>query len=921
MSELTASDFAQFFEELHDRKPFPWQIELARSVCHGSWPRVIDLPTGSGKTACIDIALFALAVQGAAAPRRIFFVVDRRVIVSEAYERAGKIARKLERSERPMLARVSDRLKALSGGHALKSYELRGGAFRDEAWVESPLQPAVIASTVDQIGSRLLFRGYGVSQGTWPIHAGLIANDSLIFLDEAHCSTAFSQTLDAIAAYRSGAYATEPLAHPFHFVEMTATPSEANRNEQPFRISSSDRANLVFQRRLYAEKTTRLSELRCRKDDVSKFAGELIRQAVTLADEVDGRRIGIIVNRIATAKEVHRQLGAKGDPLLVIGRMRPLDRNWLQKEWQPFKVGAERSGDRRFMVSTQCLEVGADLDFDVLVSECASMDALQQRFGRLDRVGEFEKARGAIVAGTWQLSGKGDPVYGDALMKTWSFLNLVEADGVVQMGVERRDGTPTVSESVRGLSRVERAAMSLASGDAPLLLPSHLDALVQTSPIPEPEPFVEYFLHGKKNARPEVSVVWRSDLTKNNFSVWEDIVAICPPSSMEAMPVPLSHFRRWLAGERDMRDGSDLEGGLQSSEETEAESGSTAFLIWRGTDQSLAGSDPRDIYPGATVVLPTSAQGWNALGYKPEPCPTDRGEEARVQLRRQFSVRLHPTLVTEWPQSPARETLLSAVAHSEPDDLWTLLKQYPKEAQPDYLVDAWKNLDEDSISEYPDGSGWFVTGIFRNKEGKRTTRKVSLRKHTDDVVRAVDETCGDRLSAEVREALRIAAEYHDYGKVDYRYQAWLRNGDELAARYAREPLAKSGKYILKKQRDCGVPEHFRHEFLSLMFAERARVREPLRDLVLYLVAVHHGNCRPSAAVVLDWNSECVSFGDLSVCRKDRTEHAPHSLASGVEERFWRLTRRYGWWGMAYIESMLRLADWAASKEEGAEIWV
>ena len=87
MSELTADRFAEFYRALHSRDdevrdPFAWQVRLARQVCEGVWPRVIDLPTGSGKTSCIDVAVFALACQanreGArTAPRRIFFIVDR----------------------------------------------------------------------------------------------------------------------------------------------------------------------------------------------------------------------------------------------------------------------------------------------------------------------------------------------------------------------------------------------------------------------------------------------------------------------------------------------------------------------------------------------------------------------------------------------------------------------------------------------------------------------------------------------------------------------------------------------------------------------------------------------------------------------------------------------------------------------------
>ena len=94
----TMPGFAEFFEELWERKPFPWQSMLADRVAGngGKWPQWIDLPTASGKTACIDIAVYALAAQidspvsKRTAPRRIWFVVDRRIVVDEAYERIGQ---------------------------------------------------------------------------------------------------------------------------------------------------------------------------------------------------------------------------------------------------------------------------------------------------------------------------------------------------------------------------------------------------------------------------------------------------------------------------------------------------------------------------------------------------------------------------------------------------------------------------------------------------------------------------------------------------------------------------------------------------------------------------------------------------------------------------------------------------------------
>ena len=108
MGVIQPLDFRQVFLELHSVVPFPRQEQLAERVCGEGLPAVIDLPTASGKTACIDIAVFALAVRGNEAPRWIFFVVDRWVIVSEGYLRAKGIQERL-------VAASGGPLKALAG--------------------------------------------------------------------------------------------------------------------------------------------------------------------------------------------------------------------------------------------------------------------------------------------------------------------------------------------------------------------------------------------------------------------------------------------------------------------------------------------------------------------------------------------------------------------------------------------------------------------------------------------------------------------------------------------------------------------------------------------------------------------------------------------------------------------------------------
>jgi CRISPR-associated endonuclease/helicase Cas3 len=188
------------------------------------------------------------------------------------------------------------------------------------------------------------------------------------------------------------------------------------------------------------------------------------------------------------------------------------------------------------------------------------------------------------------------------------------------------------------------------------------------------------------------------------------------------------------------------------------------------------------------------------------------------------------------------------------------------------------------------------------------------------------------LPASLHCAFALAALWHDAGKLDPRFQVLLRQGDEVAAVTAPEPIAKSATVPTSPARRraireaSGLPEGFRHEMLSLELARRFAelpADDVLADLVLHLVASHHGHGRPFAPVAVDpWPPEvsgALSGTEIRLHPEARTTSPPaYRLDSGITERFWRLTRRYGWWGLAYLEALLRLADWYASNFAIAE---
>lgn len=324
IDELTSDHFSAFFRDVHGHPPFPWQCRLTTQVLdRGVWPKVIDLPTGAGKTAVLDTAVFALAARPAKSPRRIVFVIDRRIVVDQVCQRAERIRDRVAAGETPVLHRVRERLHALSdAGSPLGVAALRGGVPVDHEWTHHPDQPWVVVSTVDQFGSRLLFRGYGVSPGMRPVHAGLAGTDCLVILDEVHLSVPFAETLAQVSALPAGA-----LPRRFAIVEMSATPSD--RNAKRFELDPSRDLNGCeeLKRRVEARKHAELISVR--NYDALPTAVVKIVQSIAKSHKTDSgiRSVGVVVNRVRRARETYHLLAHAGYAShLITGRMRPLDR-------------------------------------------------------------------------------------------------------------------------------------------------------------------------------------------------------------------------------------------------------------------------------------------------------------------------------------------------------------------------------------------------------------------------------------------------------------------------------------------------------------------------------------------------------------------------------------------------------------------
>ena len=934
--------------------PFRWQKRLLRRFIDADLPAAVDVPTGLGKTSVMALWLIALG-EGTCLPRRLVYVVDRRAVVDQA-------TRFAERLRANLPADLADRLELgqRDGKRRLPISTLRGGFVDNRDWLDDPSRPALLVGTVDMIGSRLLFEGYGVSKrrGMRPFQAGLLGVDTLVLLDEAHLCAPFERLLRQIEDRQDGALgpadeAVARAAPPFRVISLSATgrtTAEAHTADV-FRLTDEDEQEPVVRRRLAARKRMKVIEL----DDPNELparlaerAAELGRQrraasdpqrgSVPLFDSIESNspaRVLVYCHRRTDAIKVKalidkacgltgktgRNADGKGASELLVGERRVYERKGLEQwlERCGFLGSAETAPTApTFLVATSAGEVGVDLNADHMVCDLVAYERMVQRLGRVNRRGG--DGREALIdvlaprpqkpksnaSKTAKTRYESDYIAFEARLKALRKLPS-GSDG-------RRDASPAAAGQIR---TEHRAIVDSATTPAPLypaLTRPLVDAWSMTSlKRHEGRPEVGPWLRGwEEQEEPQTTVVWRTHLPRTRVAddaftaprtLVDDFFQSAPPHATEKLEAMRSHVLDWLLARSEVVSTRPREHDLAIDEADVVaavldKAGDCAgnltltdlrFLARKGAtlnrvekrDQSRRRALLERALAENLVVVDARIGGLSADGMLDEKC--DLAAVTADTDEQWQALQEDPESDTDRPVVRFRVRRVTADAGGEG------LGQPP-------VPDGWLHVrtfetEFDAVGAVRAGLEVFKWRHDAASDGARSVLSVPqpLRSHADQVearVRAIADRL--RLPADELDALVFAARLHDDGKAAERWQYAMRAPAE------GRPYAKT----------CGggnwrLLEGYSHEFGSLVAAERAGLPAAIRDLILHLIAAHHGHGRP-----------LIPFAGCENEPPSKLE----ATAGAAALRFARLQKRYGPWGLAWREAILRAADQGASRE-------
>jgi CRISPR-associated endonuclease/helicase Cas3 len=834
---------------------------------------VCDLPTGLGKTSVIAIWLLGLAERArtravSGFPRRLVYVVNRRTVVDQA---TGEVEAMRSALTKPGLRRIASALRSLAAIDAdqpLAISTLRGQFADNAQWRSDPARPAVVIGTVDMIGSRLLFSGYGCGFKSRPFHAGLLGQDALLVHDEAHLEPAFQELITAIEREQRRAGDLRPI----RVMALTATARAGDRDV--FSLTAEDRKHEVVKRRIKASKRLALHEV----PDAASIAGKMTELALRHDDA--GAAVLVFARRVEDVDKVARGL-PRGRVQMLTGTIRGLERDRLTRTDPIFarfvrEPGPTAASGTVYLVCTSAGEVGVNISADQLVSDLASFDSMAQRLGRVNRFGDGNAEIDVVHADLSKDPGRNreDTAFAEACRRTLDLLKKLP---------QRKDGL--VDASPHALSELDPEERRAAFTPRPVIRGATdilFDAWAMTTPRGRGpgRPDVEQWLHGIRAWEPpESHVAWRDEVGVIRDELLD---RYAPDYLLEDYPLKPHEL---------LRDRSDrvLKRVIELARRAMADHADRSRLepcdppapVW------LVRSDGVEVVPlaavanwteddisGRTVLLAPAIGGLTPIGQLDADAPHDAA--LAYDVADQWSGEGdHPLRQRLWDADPPPGMRFIARLDTSRAD----------EALDDVQRRYWC---------------WCVVPKVADDDGSRASRSpLELARHLElarGFAAAITAKLGldEKVGAGLAAAIALAAKWHDVGKARAVWQRSIGNLD-----YPANVLAKSGGKMCPRDLTA-----YRHELGSIIDAavadEIATLPASTRDLVLHAIAAHHGRGRP-------W------FPAPEVFDPERPADAVEAAAREVPRRFVRLQRAHGRWGLAYLESLMRAADILASQ--------
>jgi CRISPR-associated endonuclease/helicase Cas3 len=897
---------------------FPWQKALLDRFLRAEIPPALDIPTGLGKTAVMAIWLAARA-SGAKLPRRLVYVVDRRAVVDQATTVALKLRALVD--EMPALKNAL----GLRDDQSLPISTLRGQYVDNREWLEDPAAPAIIVGTVDMVGSRLLFEGYGVSRKMRPYHAGLLGADTLVVLDEAHLVPPFEHLLRAVEtepAFRSGDEQCRKCVPPFRLLTLSAT--GRTRGDGAVGLTENDFKHDVVNKRLTAKKSLRIVPL----DDETKLEDALAEHAWKLAGEgkeavrvlvySDSREVARkakeAVEEFAKGDKKAGEPGVEIETELFVGGRRVFERERAKEDLQKYGFIAGTSVQRScpvFLFATSAGEVGVDLDADHMVCDLVAWERMVQRLGRVNRRGDGEASVVVIVEArpkaikkeeeALEKRQRGEELDENERKRIEDYEQKVREWENRQKPIKRLprldDGTYDASPGAllhlktRAATDADLQKILVDATSPEPLRPSVTRPLVDAWSMTSLEkhtgrPAIQQWLRGWIEDVPQTSVVWRTHLPVRAAGPMprkkeiEDFFEAAPTHTSEILETETSHVVKWIAAraKRVLEQQAAQDGGAEETRIRKEDV--VAFVLGPDGDLQkplrLADLDPREdktvkedlkkVLVGTTLIVDARLAGLrNGLLDETEtepPRTADDGQHWIGEGATGFRVRSVEASADAPREKYWRERYRFAAAVTEDGEPTRWL-----------IVEKWRH---DAATE----------------EDRSASNPQLLDEHqswTEERARRLAKALG--LEDALVEAIALAARLHDEGK--------------RAARWQRAFHApKDGVYAKTEGPiDYRLLDGYRHELGSVIRVEKdERVQglsEEQRDLVLHLIAAHHGFARPVIGT-----SGC----------EDAPPSALEEKATEIALRFARLQVRWGPWGLAWLEALLRAADQQASRD-------